>query len=280
MRIYLSHLERKDLQQAITRLARDTDLPEAEVFLQAEIDTLPPHRRRQKPPGLYRRSLRQAFVAGRKSRQQLMEASGQTAGGPDQNGPVMPPEPVPVAVPKVPELPAVQEPGDPPLPDPLTGLRNLPTADLLEELVQRLLREVDARLERFAEQLRGAAPPARPAVPAPLRQESPVPARIRHPRIAVVGLLADQFEHVRQKVRSLPFELVYVAHDRASRSFPGCHYIVASRHITHNWETSAIQTVGREHYAFAPGGVTAVVQAVYDFHARLTASRQRQPAVQ
>jgi hypothetical protein len=183
-----------------------------------------------------------------------------------QRGLARKPEAAAPPVPPLPEPPAMAAP-------PPVAQLTLPTEQLVMELVRRFLEQHRTVVDALARPVL-PAPAARMNEAAPRFVEpaaSPAPPA-RFPRVAIVGLMRDQFEHVRAKASAVPFDLLYVDHEQNGKRFPSCDYIISSRHVTHTWSEAAIAAVGREHYAFAGGGVTACVKQIFDWHSRLAAA--------
>lgn len=111
-----------------------------------------------------------------------------------------------------------------------------------------------------------APPPPRPVLPT-----VPTPApRPRRPVVAVVGLFKDQFEHVREKTTGLPLELVFVdKEDRLMRYPSQMDKVIVQRHVSHGWYEKAVKAMGHSNVAFVDGGISGVVQKVYDFNSQL-----------
>lgn len=231
----LTNGEMRQMACAVKELA-EGGASEEEAIHTAEL-LLPESKRRALPPRLYHRFIRNAW------------SSNFRAG---VNG--IRPAPAPA-----PEPPKTEEPTVAAM---FMRLESL----LLEHL--KLFREMNDLLRG------GPPPPAKPESPPATPVPVPAPPKPRPKRIAVIGLMLDQFRHVAERTCQLPVELVFV--DKESRSFNiggEVDAIICSRHIKHPWEVAAIAKVGRDNYIWAGGGVTSVTQAVFDINSRLNGRR-------
>lgn len=106
--------------------------------------------------------------------------------------------------------------------------------------------------------------------PAPRPSISAVPIPIpikRAPRIGIVGLLKDQYGHVRQKLGDANVELVFIEKDQRATKFPNVDALVVERHVRHRWTEEGKAALGNNRVFWAEG-VTTVVQRCYDYLSR------------
>lgn len=111
-----------------------------------------------------------------------------------------------------------------------------------------------------------------PAKPLPVVPNSIIPEpgtlKPRRPVLTVLGLMRDQFEHVRTKCAETCFELRWVDKEASRPSFGRTDYIVAQRHHSHAWWDAAIAAVPKGNAVFSGGGISDTVQRIFDLHAR------------
>ncbi len=185
-------------------------------------------------------------------------------------------EPEVMAHDSFPEEPEVMPP--PPESDPV---RAIDTYRMVAELLRRfsegfltdIRRDIVGRLDRIeaAATAKYLAPPtpARPSMsPFMPPAQPPKPARLR---IIILGLMKDQFEHVREKTAHLPFDLVWIDKEQSNTTLPRADYCVVQRHSSHKWWTSAQKQFSNGTLSFVDGGITGTVQSVMDIHSRVKA---------
>lgn len=89
--------------------------------------------------------------------------------------------------------------------------------------------------------------------------------KLNLPRIAIVGLLPDQFSAVENKVVGKA-ELIYIDKDQSSPKFPDrVQYVIVNRFTSHRWYDAAKQIFPGSSVIFSDGGITHVVKCIYDF---------------
>ena len=227
------------------------------IVARAQEAALPPerHRRSQHPSNLGRatvRAIKEAYQRG------LIVA------------PLVRPEPELEREAEPPKGEEIQ-PVEPPV-----SLHSFGTEQILAELLMRIgssvIDRIEARFDRLESAIVGAigmklgtsANYQQRHIPSSPRIES----KPKPPVVTVVGLLKDQFEHVKRKVAELGFELVFADKDQAKPSFGRTDYVVVQRHSPHTWFDAAQKIVSNDRLAFADGGVSNTVQRICDFHAR------------
>ncbi|MBK8002314.1 MAG: zinc finger BED domain-containing protein [Verrucomicrobia bacterium] len=147
-------------------------------------------------------------------------------------------------------------------------LRALGTPALLAELFTRLFDRLD-RLEHALARQAVSSPASNghahraQAVSAP----PPEPAGPRRPRIAIVGLFKDQFEHVRSKLSGAEVDLLWIDKDQSATHYPRVDAVVVEKHCRHKWFNEAQSAVGNNRVFFAEGS-SSVTQRCYDFLSR------------
>ncbi len=152
----------------------------------------------------------------------------------------------------------------------------LPTANtgaLIAELATRLFKRID-RLEAALAQVHknghsNGIAMARAAEPMPVSARDATPEPPRKPRLVIGGLLKDQFEHVKEKLKDKDVELVWIdTTARTSTTYPmNVDAIILTKHIGHHWSNAAARALGQSKVFYADGQST-VVQRVFDFLSR------------
>lgn len=165
--------------------------------------------------------------------------------------------------------------------DPHSVIGNAATPVLLAELFSRIFDRFDrleSALAREPQQNGNGHKirmPAFPALPVPVPVTEPEKPRL--PRVAVVGLFKDQFNHVQEKLSGHDLDLVWVDKDNTSPNINvSVDAVVVEHHSRHKWFDSAQKTVGNDRVFFAPGGISSVVQKCLDFLSQETARRTQQ----
>ncbi len=174
------------------------------------------------------------------------------------------------------EMPAASERDAGPGAELMPILSGLSTPLLLAEVLVRIGADMLQRLDRIeAAVLSRITPeppqPALPRMPTSARNGTGSQEDESEPKpkvVAVVGLLKDQFEHVREKVADLPFRLVWLDKEMNKPFIPGADFVIVERHCSHKWWTTAQRAVPRDCLVFCDGSITQVVQRVFDFHAK------------
>lgn len=170
------------------------------------------------------------------------------------------PEPVPTEAP----LPQIIEVEGKPVPvTPFQALSQIDTKYLIAELFDRLQRNATVPLP--------TASPVAPqsATPLPVVIKEPEPPKPKKTKIAIIGLLADQFAHVRDRVNGNA-ELVFLDKDKSRPvdSVPiSCNYVIVLK-ADHSVSEVAKQKFGPDRVFFVDGGVTAVTQKCLDLASR------------
>jgi len=249
--------ERAAVMAAITAIVANepTTLPRTAVHRAEEV--LPPERRRLK---------RDVHFYGPKTLAEIREAIQAGLMVPRDQVPPMPrflgeaSKPAPPAEP-LPELVS------PPEEEPPFDIASLPTWALVGELATRLAQDFATRLDRIEAALTQAAsariaPQYRPPpIPTPVQD----PKRPKKKRVCIIGLLKDQFEHVREKTGHLPFELVFVDKEARSVAVPPSEFAIIQRHSSHAYYHKAKALLG-DRAVFVDGGITGVVQKLFDLN--------------
>ena len=161
-------------------------------------------------------------------------------------------------------------------PDPIKFIKDQPTQSLAVELFTRFMARMD-RLEAaiLKSSKNGNGHGILQSFDRPI--ESPriahtiptAPAVPKVPRIAIVGLLADQFEHVKQKVAAKDVELIHIDSRRNPGPLPPVSAVITTRWVDHRW-TDQVRAAGiaRENVFHCDGGQTQVVQKIFDWCSR------------
>ena len=165
---------------------------------------------------------------------------------------------------------------------------NLPTSTLVGELIVRLggelMRSLSERLDRIESAVLAAVceriaapamatvvkPTAPPVLPKPVEKPKP----IKHV-VSIVGLMRDQFGHVCDKTKELPFDLRWCDKEASHPMFPKTDYVIVQKHSPHRWFDAAQHAVTPSRVSFVDGGISGVVQRLYDLHARIVAEAGR-----
>lgn len=162
---------------------------------------------------------------------------------------------------------------------------SLPSSILVGELFARLATEFLGRLDRIEKALLAPRQPiilnlerggystalattttAPPPVPTPRPRQEPPPPPIR---VAIVGPFSDQFAHLKEKTKELPFELVFADKEDRHVRLPQAEYAIISRHTRHTWWEKARNTYPPGHLFFSEGGISSIVQTLYDLHSKI-----------
>ncbi len=133
---------------------------------------------------------------------------------------------------------------------------------LVAQLAVEIARDIAQRLDRIESALiaRIGPPPGwkAPATAAEVR------AKVQ--RIAIVGPLKDQFEHIRTKVHHLPYQFIWVDKDDRHYRLPQADFVLVSKHCAHAWSDKARRSDTEA--CFVDGAVSGVVQKIMDIHSR------------
>ena len=247
-------------------VAHDKSIRLLTAIHQAE-DVLPVERRRKKPFAMYREAgvvFKAAYAEGLNiTPEELAKIPSpvfklaNTNGQPPSRG-ISPFEAYPASQAETPAPPSddLTEDSEPEArPADPWGLFAQLVVEVGHDLVERLDRIESALIARI-----GPPPGWKPP-------ESVRAPKTKAKRIAIVGLLKDQFEHVRSKVAHLPFTLVWLDKDDAHVRIPQCDFLLVQRHCSHKWFQKAGHLLGCE-ASFVDGGITQVTQKVLDIHSR------------
>jgi hypothetical protein len=152
-------------------------------------------------------------------------------------------------------------------PDPGHVLRHTATNVVLAEAIGRILERLPAREQQ--QNNGNGTPPNVPHIPRPVRLDptSPAVPQRATPRSAVVGLLKDQFEHVRQKVQGQAVELLFIDKEQSNTRIPNVDALICERHIDHRWTENGKAALGNDRVLWSEG-VTTTVQRIYDYLSR------------
>ena len=159
---------------------------------------------------------------------------------------------------------------EPPEPEPASSIEPEMTESrpsdpwgLIAQLAVEIAHDIAERLDRIEGALiarigppPGWKPPVTPAAA----------ARAKGQRIAIIGPLKDQFEHVRIKVRHLPYQLIYVDKDDQHYRLPQADYVLVSKHSSHGWYEKARRSDTQAY--FVDGAVSGIVQKIMDIHSQ------------
>ena len=142
------------------------------------------------------------------------------------------------------------------------------------ELIHEAAKRFAAFLKLFRIDLDQAKLAAIGAAPAPREVVAQAPeAKGRKPRVAVAGLLADQFAHVEEKCRDLGFELSYVDKDKHQAAAGKVDRMVAvARFISHKKleEMNASPALKGRVVVLPPNfGIAGVCKALADLKAKM-----------
>lgn len=151
------------------------------------------------------------------------------------------------------EIPVVIERTLPaPLPDVQAVLDTVPLSVLFVAVGKRL----GETLEKAS-----AIPSSIPvwAVAPPKKEYSPQESVPKPLKVAIIGLLRDQFETVKTTCGH-QFDLVHVDKDRANKGLPAtADYVIVQRHSPHAWSDAAKRAVGHPNVKYAMGGINSVI---------------------
>jgi hypothetical protein len=100
------------------------------------------------------------------------------------------------------------------------------------------------------------------------------PVEKKKPCVAIVGLLPDQAQHVAEKAKSIPLDLHFIDKERSETSYPArTDYVIVQRHSRHRWYEKARDQFQSNRVFFIDGGISLVVQKLYDISSQLNHAR-------
>ncbi len=157
-------------------------------------------------------------------------------------------------------------------------LRESGTPEIVAELATRLFSRIENLETSLASIVQKSTQPQShdqnpPVVRVPRPTPIPIPAVTqsapRWPVIGIVGLFADQFQHVVEKVQDKNVKLVFLDKEKQQMTVPqNVDYMIVQKHSRHRvWEVSR-NTLGPDKVVFADGGISSVVQKIYDILSR------------
>ena len=271
--------ERKQVMAEALRLLThvDSNLSHGECFRRAQL-VLPADRRNPSPSANHLWS----FFKNMRH----LEASGHLK--PAEHPPKSPAEPVPPQSEAPVDLADRMTPVSPPeiiylektvvvkeLPD----YGRIPTSTLSRILLERLhhLEDVEAHMFNFTKALEEKRKTElaydRRLETRPV-EAAPKPEAIR---ICIVGLTPVQQHEVEARIANVPkpVKLKFYESNHHGQQFPIIvDHIITTRFTDHSWDTKAKQTVPSDRVHHVDGGISAIVQKIYDI-----ASRQNHPAL-
>ena len=150
-------------------------------------------------------------------------------------------------------------------------MRDIPSSMLLANLAERWFQWVDG-LSRSWLSVTGRPVPAADVQVPKYPSVHGVP-RTDGTRIAIVGLLKDQFAEVVNKTNHLPVKPMYVDRDAAKPKIPiSAEYVILTKFVKHLWDTAAKQQLPKNRVFLMTGGTQAVIKTIFDIHSRIVAS--------
>lgn len=155
------------------------------------------------------------------------------------------------------------------------ALAALDGATLVALLVRKLGNEmagIQTQLSAIGERL-GAPPAPRSAKPS---HASPLPrvpskAQKRKPRVAIIGPLDGQMEHIERQIedQQIAVEVRFVDKEASSPALPpSCDFVIVTRHSRHKWFETARNKCDNRKVFFVDGGITQVMQKLRDIASR------------
>jgi hypothetical protein len=99
------------------------------------------------------------------------------------------------------------------------------------------------------------------------RQQSP--ARLSRPRLGVIGLTKASYNHFANRISDIPWEPIFIDSWKEHPVLPPVDYMIVQSGCPHDIDKLARQMVPPDHYLFSDGGVTKMVQKIYDLHSRI-----------
>jgi hypothetical protein len=160
--------------------------------------------------------------------------------------------------------------------NPLDLLKKVELPVLMTEVFMRLQEGwLASRTPALNGNVQYAPAPAPVQAPPPRVVQPYVAPKPTLPKVAVVGLLRDQFQFVIEKCKEMAVELVWVDKDQNSPTYPSVNGVIVQRHSRHHWYNVAKATFDPNLVLFADGGIATVVQKVYDFLSRWNAQSTR-----
>lgn len=82
------------------------------------------------------------------------------------------------------------------------------------------------------------------------------------PRVGVVGLLRDQFNHLKGRVNQKKVELIWVDKDKRYDFPPSLEYVLVQRHTSHEHYNHAKAEFGNDRVFFVDGGITQCAEKI------------------
>lgn len=143
-----------------------------------------------------------------------------------------------------------------PVPTPL-DLNTIPTHELLAAAILRILCPTQSLLQ-------AAVTTNTPSYPEPVDRSTTYPLipnplipKPRIPKFGVVGLMKDQFNHLKARVNQSVVNLVWIDKDQGNNNFPPhLDYVIVQRHTSHNHYNNARAQFGNDRVIFVDGGIT------------------------
>lgn len=138
-----------------------------------------------------------------------------------------------------------------PVPTPL-NLSTIPTHELLAAAILRILCPTQSLLQ-------APVTTDTPSYPEPVDRSTTYPLipKPRIPKFGVVGLMKDQFNHLKARVNQSVVNLVWIDKDHGNNKFPeSLDYVIVQKHSSHNHYHNAKNVVGSDRVIFVDGGIT------------------------
>lgn len=153
-------------------------------------------------------------------------------------------------------------------------LRAQPDEVLIQEFFARRAREhaeVMNALHRIEDAVTERRPQHQPTIPRPIAAPVPVAPRKTTTRIAVLGLLPDQFHHVEMAVAGRA-ELVLVKNEQTTdaKNFNASvdYAVINIKFVSHEQQRAMSETVGKDRVVLVHGGVSSVTKEIFDILSR------------
>jgi len=147
--------------------------------------------------------------------------------------------------------------------DPRKVLAEVP----LKELAGVLFARIAGKFDELSQAISYRAPIVTPCpiVSAPAVGQQTAKPRLK--RIAIVGLLRDQFAEVEKRVNGKA-ELRFIDKEHSRTDIPVVDYVIVQKHTGHKWYNAAQKQRPSKDVVFVDGGITQTTQRVYDLISR------------
>lgn len=149
-------------------------------------------------------------------------------------------------------------------------IKGISTPELAAEFVFRVIQEYGDLRDIVKQLAQGITKePIHTRSTRPPASKTPAVKEHRKPVVVVMGLFLEQFRHVEEKLAGQDVDLRHVDNELKTITIPqAADYVIVQRHTRHRAFEAAREAVGNSKVVFVHGGISEVVQKVYDFLSR------------